>query len=126
MSKSIGVSELSDAILEQLNEYKDLAVEEMNEAVKAAGDTVVKEIAANAPERTGTYAKSWKAKVTSQTQYGIHVTVYSPTRYRIAHLLENGHAKRGGGRVEARPHIAPAEKIGEDQLEEDIRKRLEG
>lgn len=126
MSKSIGVSELSDAILEQLNEYKDLAVEEMNEAVKAAGKTVVNEIAANAPERTGTYAKSWKSKVTSQTQYGIHVTVYSPTRYRIAHLLENGHAKRGGGRVEARPHIAPAEDVGEKQLEEDIRKRLEG
>lgn len=126
MSKSIGVSELSDAILEQLNEYKNLAVEEMNEAVKDAGDTVVKEIAANAPVRTGTYAKSWKPKVTRQTAYGIHITVHSPDCYRIAHLLENGHAKRGGGRVEARPHIAPAEEVGEKQLEEDIRKRLEG
>lgn len=126
MSKSIGVSELSDAILEQLNEYKDLAVEEMNKAVKDAGDTVVKEIAANAPDRTGTYKKSWKAKVTRQTAYGIQVTVHSPTRYRIAHLLENGHAKRGGGRVEARPHIASAEEVGEKQLEEDLRKALEG
>ena len=98
----------------------------MNKAVKDAGETVRKEIAETAPKDTGAYAKSWVSKETEKTLRGSTVTVYSPSRYRIAHLLEHGHAKRGGGRVEARPHIAAAEEKGEKQLEEDLRKALEG
>lgn len=126
MSKKISISELSDAILEELEGYRDIAVEEMNKAIQDAGKTVQKEIEATAPKDTGTYAKSWRSKITEQTALGIHVTVHSPSRYRIAHLLENGHAKRSGGRVDARPHIAAAEEKGDKQLEEDLRKALEG
>ena len=52
------------------------------------------------------------------------MTVYSRNRYQIAHLLEHGHAKRGGGRVAAIPHIAPAEEAGEKQLTEEITRSL--
>ena len=126
MSNRVSIQGMGDAIQKMLDAYRDEAIEATNEAVKAAGDTVVSEIAAGAPKRTGTYAGSWVSKVTSETTFGTHVTVYSPTRYRIAHLLENGHAKRGGGRVEGKPHIAPAEQKGIQQLEEDIQKALEG
>ena len=126
MSKKIAITELQAAVLEQLENYRDLAVDEINKAVKEAGETVKKEIAARAPQDTGKYAKSWVSKETAHTAMGIEVTVHSPSRYRIAHLLEHGHVKRGGGRVEARPHIAQAEEIGEKQLEEDLRKALEG
>ena len=54
----------------------------------------------------------------------MQVTVYSPSRYMLAHLLEHGHAKRGGGRVRAIPHIAPAEEVGAEQLEQDILRGL--
>jgi len=45
---------------------------------------------------------------------------------RIFNLLEKGHAKRGGGRVRAFPHIAPAEQAGIRKLEEGIKRGLEG
>lgn len=42
----------------------------------------------------------------------------------ISRLLEKGHAKRGGGRVAARPHIAPAEQEGVELLQSLIEKAL--
>ena len=67
-----------------------------------------KNIAENAPKRTGEYAKSWTVTKTKETANGMSVVVRSRNKYQIAHLLENGHAKRNGGRVSAVPHIAPA------------------
>ena len=101
-------------------EYNDLAADSVKKAVKKAGTTVRDEIRNTAPERTGRYAKSWTSKTTEETATSMQVTVYSPSRYMLAHLLEHGHAKRGGGRVRAIPHIAPAQEVGEEQLEQDI------
>ena len=53
-------------------------------------------------------------------------TVHSKNRYQLAHLLEFGHAKRGGGRTKAQPHIAPAEENGINALEKAIEKALKG
>ena len=91
--------------MEGLKEYADLASDDVKKAVRKAGNTVRKEISENAPKDTGAYAKSWSVKKTKETSNSLEVTVYSKNRYQLAHLLEHGHAKRGGGRVAARPHI---------------------
>lgn len=50
------------------------------------------------------YAKGWRL---SHTRRGL--VIHNVSKYRIAHLLEKGHeiphAKRGGGRARAFPHI---------------------
>ena len=126
MISRVNVDGLADAVMEELNEYADLAATEMKAAVKKAGTQVRKEISDNAPVRTGAYARSWTAKTTGETSTTLEITVHSRNRYQIAHLLEHGHAKRGGGRVPGRPHIAPAEEHGAETLEREIRKALEG
>ncbi len=126
MAQKVSVDQLSDAIMEGLDEYAELAAEEVKTAVQKAGKTVREQISQTAPKRTGAYAKSWAVKKTKESSQSLEVTVHSRNRYQIAHLLEHGHAKRGGGRVSTIPHIAPAEKTGEEQLLTDIEKALKG
>lgn len=121
----VQINDMADAINEGLMEYAKLATEDMKKAVKKAGNTAKKEVSARAPEDTGQYSQSWRSRVTNEYSNSINVTVYSK-RYRLVHLLENGHALRNGGRVAARPHVAPAEKIAAEQLEKDIKSALGG
>ena len=126
MSQKVSVDALADAVMQQLDEYNELATDEMKKAVKKAGKTVKDEINASAPVRTGRYAKSWRSKTTAESFTDIEVTVYSPSRYMLAHLLENGHAKRSSGRVCAIPHIAPAEAHAEEEIERELERTLGG
>lgn len=124
MAQKIQIGDLADAIMENLKDYADLAAEDVKQAVREAGETVKKEISARAPRNTGDYAKSWAVKKTKETSNSLTLTVHSRNRYQLAHLLEFGHAKRGGGRVSGKAHIAPAEEKGIQQLEEEIERRL--
>nr|DAG15139.1 MAG TPA: putative tail component [Caudoviricetes sp.] len=120
------IDNLANEIMEGLKEYADLASDDVKKAVRKAGNTVRKEISENAPKDTGAYAKSWSVKKTKETSNSLEVTVYSKNRYQLAHLLEHGHAKRGGGRVAARPHIAQAEQSAVETLDSEITKALGG
>ena len=124
MGQTVQIGKLADAVMETLEEYADLAAEDVKQAVRDAGETVRKEIRANAPKDTGDYAKSWAVKKSKETSNSITMTVYSRNRYYLAHLLEFGHAKRNGGRVSGKSHIAPAEEKGIQQLEEEIERSL--
>ena len=126
MSWTIKIDQLAEAVNKELEEYSKLTAVSMKAAVTKVGNSVRKDIGANAPVKSGRYAKSWRTKKTKESSTKLEVTVYSPTRYMLAHLLEHGHAKRGGGRVKAIPHIAPAEEAAEEQLMKDIEHLLKG
>lgn len=117
---------LADAIMEGLKEYADVTADTVKEAVKGSAKTVKKEIQAEAPVRTGRYKKSWTTKKTKETSNSLTIMVHSKDRYQIAHLLEHGHAKRGGGRVAGKEHIAPAEEKGNRELLEKIERGISG
>ena len=120
----VSVSGLADAVMKGLTEYAELATEDMKAAVKKAGQTVKKEIQGGAPVKTGAYKKSWAVKTTRETANALEVTVHSRNRYQLAHLLEFGHAKRGGGRTRAFSHIAPAEQRAAEILVREVEAAL--
>ncbi len=124
MGQTIRIDELADTVMKGLKEYAQLAADDLKEDVKKAGKTVKEQIESTAPKKTGKYAKSWTVKKTKETSDSIQVVVHSKNRYQLTHLLEHGHAKRGGGRTRAFPHIAPAEQAGADQLLRDIERDL--
>ena len=123
-NQRVSVDQMADTIMDGLMEYAELATDVMKDCVKKAGNTVKKETQAGAPVRTGKYKKSWAVKRQRETSNTLEVVVHSRNRYQLTHLLEKGHAKRGGGRVRAIPHIAPAEEKGIRELEEGIKRGL--
>ena len=126
MGRTTRIDELADVINEGLEEYASLTSERVKFAVRKSAKTVKEQINSSAPVLTGRYAKSWKTKTTAESSNMLQQTVYSPSQYMLAHLLEKGHAKRGGGRVRAIPHIAPAEEAGIEMLEGLIEKAVRG
>ena len=126
MGKNVKIGGLAEAVMSQLEAYAKATREDVKSAVKSSAGTVKKEIKSNAPKRTGTYRGSWKATRTAETADALTMTVHSPKRYMIAHLLENGHAKRNGGRVPGIPHIGPAEEKGVEQLMQELEEKLKG
>lgn len=120
----VRIDQMAHVIMEGLQEYADLAIDDLKKAVKKAGDEAKKDIQNNAPVKTGAYKKSWTVKTTKETSSAMEVVVHSKNRYQLAHLLEFGHAKRGGGRTRAFPHIAPAEQRAAELLEREVEAAL--
>lgn len=123
MANKIDIGDLSSTIAKELSQYT-VAVAE---GVKAAADETGKELLANtradAPEKEGKYKKAMAVKTVYEGQFEKRVRWYvkSP-HYRLSHLLEKGHAKRGGGRVRAYPHIEKNEETAKKNFSE----RVEG
>lgn len=112
---AIKVSSIANEISKQLATYSN-EVSEGLEKVKeeVSKDTVKLLKGLNHPKLTGDYAKGWRVK-----RVGNALIIHNKTNYQLTHLLEKGHAKRGGGRVAAIPHIGPAE---EKAIEEYVSK----
>lgn len=126
MSRTVSIDEMDNAIMEELEKYANLAADDLKAAVKETAASVRKDIQSGAPVDTGKYKKSWSVKNVREDAQSIEVVVHSRNRYQIAHLLEHGHAKRGGGRVPAQPHIASAEQRGNEKLVQTIEQKLKG
>ena len=106
MANAINIGDLANEIANTLSGY----TENVAEGVKVAVDETMKELVADtkkdAPERSGRYKKAIASKVRFEDNYEKRVTWYvKKPFYALSHLLEKGHAKRGGGRVKAYPHI---------------------
>ncbi|NYV66179.1 HK97 gp10 family phage protein [Bacillus sp. Gen3] len=101
----VKVKDLSKEIARQLSLYTESVKEEVEVIKEDVTKEAVSLLKQKSPKDTGSYAKSWARK-----KVGKNIVIYNKTpNYRLTHLLENGHVKRGGGRVAARIHIRPVE-----------------
>lgn len=71
----------------------------------------------------GRYGSGWTSTLEA-TRTGAKAILYNKKYPGLPHLLENGHAKRGGGRVQGQPHIAPVEEQLEKEFVEEVTKLL--
>lgn len=123
-SSKIQIDQFASAVRDILQEYTDEVTTVTKEVTRETGTMVRKQIKDTAPKKTGKYAKSWRVKTVMETSTKLETVAYSPSRYMLTHLLEHGHAKRGGGRVAAVPHLAPAEEVGAEYMEKELERRL--
>ncbi len=107
-----------------LKEYGDHVTEIIREEAPKVAKKAVKELKANSPKKSGGYAKGWTSEV-EQSRLGVSITIYNRTRYYLTHLLENGHAKQGGGRVPGHTHIAPVNESAQEEFIEAIEKAVQ-
>ena len=120
---TINAEELAEAVGKELNEYFDSISGEVKKAVQATAKECVAEIKQRSPKRqkgSKEYSKSWAATEIYNRRGTIKIVIHNKKHYRLTHLLENGHAKRNGGRVNGIPHIAPAEKNAELKLQQRV------
>ncbi len=123
---TVDIDGLSDAIMKELQEYSDEVTERVKEDVRQVAKDCVKDIKNRAPRLTGAYKKGWKIKTAYESASDIKVIIHNPKEYKLTHLLEYGQANVSGGRVEAIPHIRPAEQEAEKRLMKKVKVTISG
>ena len=109
---NINIDKLADEIAKELAKYSQEVVEKVNISSEKVGKAAVKQLRQTSPKKTGKYAKSWTMSTEKEIGQPHKRIIHAKApHYRLTHLLEHGHAKRGGGRVEGKPHIRPAEEM---------------
>lgn len=128
---TIKADDFSLRISELLDDYRAEVREGVAQAVEKAGKQALKTVREKSPASKGRgggkYKKGWKLQKAKGGIAGrsTSVTVYNAARGSRTHLLEHGHQKTDGGRVEGIPHIAPAVEAAERVLDTEIRAAIE-
>jgi hypothetical protein len=113
--------DLQKEIANALSEYTAEVTEELEEAKKEVSKEGAKTLKRTSPKDTGDYAKGWRAK-----KVGNAWVIHNAKKPQLTHLLEKGHAKRGGGRVSGQPHIEPVEQDVIKEFENRVERAIRG
>ena len=126
MAKGITIDKLSAEVDKILEKYGNDVQENLGDIVKDITKKVARTLqgeSSSAVGGTGKYAAGW----TSQAETGrvsAQGTIYNGRLPGLPHLLEHGHANRGGGRTPGRVHIAPVEEQLIKEFESKVKSKL--
>lgn len=124
----IKIDALGEEIARMMEEYASDVAAEMKAETKGIAEEAAKELKQTSPvgqgSKKGHYKDGWATKTDSENATSIGIVVYNRKKPGLTHLLEKGHAKRGGGRVSGMPHIAPAEENAIKSYEQRLKERI--
>jgi nucleoid DNA-binding protein len=119
--------DLTTQIASLLSEYTNEVTQDVKQICKDVSNEMTENIKKDSKIKfkgEGVYEKGWKTKIAYEDKDNIRITTYNSKEANLTHLLEFGHAKQNGGRVEGKPHIAPNEDIAKKELIERIEKAV--
>jgi hypothetical protein len=117
----IKVDELAGEIVLAIQAYTEDVSEAIDQAARDTAKAMAQDLRETSPKDTGEYAKGWTYRKEAPGSY----RVYNKKKPQLTHLLEHGHAKAGGGRVEGIPHIKPAQDRYVPEFEKKVQQILE-
>lgn len=121
--KQVKIEDMEQAIGHELKIYSRTAMEAIREQTKESMSKMVKLTKAQKFKKGyGKYTKAITSKVmTDAPRNFIMVWYVKPPHHRLTHLLEKGHAKKGGGRTVAYRFVEKAY----DEVEKEYQEKLE-
>ncbi len=125
----IKIDALGAEIVRLMEEYASDVAADMKAEAKTVAKEAVKELKQNSPKgpgsKKGHYKDGWASKVERENAVSIDIKVYNKKKPGLTHLLEKGHARRGGGRnVPGKEHISPVEQKVIENYEKRLKERL--
>lgn len=116
----ISVDQLSETISQELTLYSEEVIKGVKKKAKESMDQLVRDTKATAPvgHRKKHYRDSIRSRKEKETDRSVtYIWYVEGSDYRLSHLLENGHAKKNGGRVAGTHFIkAASDPILEDYI----------
>lgn len=127
----ITLDSFADEVSKALKEYADDVsenVESVTKEVTKKGAQLLRneslsKFANSKRLKKGRYGTGWSYKV-ERSRVGVSGIIYNSKYPGLPHLLENGHAKRGGGFLPGTPHIAPVEEQLVKLYEEEVASKI--
>ena len=123
----VKATELDEAIAGVLSEFNKDVQYKIRGVVDRSMQELITITRATAPHKTGKYRRHIAQKVTSDTLTDYERTWYvSGAYYRLTHLLEAGHQKANGGRVEGTHFLSNAVRQITGKYVEQVKEALSG